>query len=326
MSIESEILRIQHNVADTYAAVAGKGGEVPLQPNSVKLAAAVESIPQDYGGVPIGTIISFMGTKAPKDYLICDGTSYPISQYPGLATFIAGQFGSSNHFGGDGETTFAVPDLRNLFLRGYHGEAEELLSGEVGVKQDATEIPGLAVWSNIAGTASVAAPAATHSKPPENADKLIGEQLPMFAGVFPNDVQPGSQISYTSRPVNLAVLYCIKAVPSKSADGEVYSTEETRIGTWIDGKPLYRKCFAIGPVANDTPLGIENVDLLIDCAGYGVSDSVQYPLNGSHFLRVVKHSGTVPSLSVTSSEYSQIWGYAIYTKTTDSAAQIDTEE
>lgn len=22
---------------------------------------------------------------------------------------------------------------------------------------------------------------------------------------------------------------------------EVYSTEETRIGTWIDGKPLYRK-------------------------------------------------------------------------------------
>lgn len=23
--------------------------------------------------------------------------------------------------------------------------------------------------------------------------------------------------------------------------GEVYSTEETRIGTWIDGKPLYRK-------------------------------------------------------------------------------------
>lgn len=24
---------------------------------------------------------------------------------------------------------------------------------------------------------------------------------------------------------------------------EVYSTEETRIGTWIDGKPLYRKCY-----------------------------------------------------------------------------------
>lgn len=27
--------------------------------------------------------------------------------------------------------------------------------------------------------------------------------------------------------------------------GEIYSTEETRIGTWIDGKPLYRKTFIV---------------------------------------------------------------------------------
>lgn len=45
MSIESEILRIQHNVANAYAAVSEKGGEVPLQPTSANLAAAVESIP-----------------------------------------------------------------------------------------------------------------------------------------------------------------------------------------------------------------------------------------------------------------------------------------
>lgn len=30
--------------------------------------------------------------------------------------------------------------------------------------------------------------------------------------------------------------------PSGGFSGEVYSMEETRIGTWIDGKPLYRKC------------------------------------------------------------------------------------
>lgn len=29
--------------------------------------------------------------------------------------------------------------------------------------------------------------------------------------------------------------------PSASFEGEKYSTEEQRIGTWIDGKPLYRK-------------------------------------------------------------------------------------
>lgn len=35
-------------------------------------------------------------------------------------------------------------------------------------------------------------------------------------------------------------------IDSKIGSGEaedVYSTEETRIGTWIDGKPLYRKVF-----------------------------------------------------------------------------------
>lgn len=235
MSIESEILRIQHNVADTYAAVAGKGGEVPLQPNSAKLAAAVESIPQDYGGVPIGTVISFMGTKAPKDYLICDGTSYPISRYPGLATFIAGQFGFPNHFGGDGETTFAVPDLRNLFLRGYHGGAEEQLSGDIGQRQEGTHHPF--VWQS-SGSISVVS-----GSYPLNLDSEIGKTKSYcYSNTANSTMNSASGVSYTARPVNMAVLYCIKAVPSKSADGEVYTTEEQRIGTWINGKPLYRKC------------------------------------------------------------------------------------
>lgn len=34
---------------------------------------------------------------------------------------------------------------------------------------------------------------------------------------------------------------------SSSGHGEVYSTEEVRIGTWIDGKPLYRKVFTNCP-------------------------------------------------------------------------------
>lgn len=45
MSVENEILRIQNNIAAAYAAVADKGGEVPLHPTSANLAAAVASIP-----------------------------------------------------------------------------------------------------------------------------------------------------------------------------------------------------------------------------------------------------------------------------------------
>lgn len=64
-------------------------------------------------GNPIGTVISFMGKTAPKDYLICDGSQYPIEDYPHLAEFFEEQFGSKSHFGGDGETTFNVPDMSN---------------------------------------------------------------------------------------------------------------------------------------------------------------------------------------------------------------------
>lgn len=51
MSVESEILRIQHNIANTYAMVSEKGGKVPLQPTSDNLATAVNSIPQTLGEV-----------------------------------------------------------------------------------------------------------------------------------------------------------------------------------------------------------------------------------------------------------------------------------
>ena len=60
---------------------------------------------------PVGHIISFMGKTAPKHYLICDGKIYNITDYPKLAEFIEKEFGVVNYFGGDGITTFAVPDL-----------------------------------------------------------------------------------------------------------------------------------------------------------------------------------------------------------------------
>ena len=47
-----------------------------------------------YNDTPIGTIISYMGTTAPRDYLICDGTIYNINNYQLLADFINTQFES----------------------------------------------------------------------------------------------------------------------------------------------------------------------------------------------------------------------------------------
>lgn len=78
---------------------------------------------------PVGTIISWLGHSAPDDYLPCDGTTYNIAEYKTLADFIETEFGATNYFGGDGTTTFAVPDMTGRFLFGSNTEHEIAQAG-----------------------------------------------------------------------------------------------------------------------------------------------------------------------------------------------------
>lgn len=45
---------------------------------------------------------------------------------------------------------------------------------------------------------------------------------------------------------------------------ETFSTTEARIGTWIDGKPLYRKCFKKTGNLASIQSGISNLDDVIN--------------------------------------------------------------
>ncbi len=54
----------------------------------------------------IGTIKMFAGNFAPRGYLFCDGRLLPISQYTALFSILG------TMYGGNGVTTFALPDLR----------------------------------------------------------------------------------------------------------------------------------------------------------------------------------------------------------------------
>jgi microcystin-dependent protein len=71
------------------------------------------------GGVPTGTIVSFASTTTPSGWILCDGglygrTSGDPSPQPNLFSVIGTTYGI-----GDGLTTFAVPDLRGMFVRGF---------------------------------------------------------------------------------------------------------------------------------------------------------------------------------------------------------------
>ena len=69
-------------------------------------------------GVPAGCIMPYVGTTAPTDYLICDGSAVSRTTYANLFAVIGTSFGA-----GDGTTTFNLPDFRGRFMRGIDGSA-----------------------------------------------------------------------------------------------------------------------------------------------------------------------------------------------------------
>ena len=182
------------------------------------IISLIVKIPDIEEGPPIGEIISYMGTTAPNKFLICDGTAYNISDYPQLAQHFTDQFGAVNHFGGDGTTTFAVPDLRGEFLRGTGTATRNTGTGAVvGEHQDAT------LHANVGsvGTSSdgwVGAFAGAGGISPtnignRNADATFGNSIGIFLGTNSNREATfkGKPTTFTSRPTNTAVLYCIRA-------------------------------------------------------------------------------------------------------------------
>lgn len=108
---------------------------------------------------------------------------------------------------------------------------------------------------------------------------------------------------------------------------DVYSTEETRIGTWINGKPLYRKVVEFGTLPNATQEGVEIGSGLQIKKIYGYcyrsSDNTIFPIPYVSVSNIAYCIQTTVSNNVlyikTSDNWSELTGTIIleYTKTTD---------
>ena len=199
------------------------------------------------GFTPVGTVISVMGTTAPQHYLPCDGTIVNIADYPVLASYFEEQFGEVNFFGGDGETTFALPDLRGEFLRGTgtNSHANQGSGASVGVHQDGT---GHANFFQNASNGDLIITVADNAgwMYPTDRDSELGTSTTArynIQSVVGTTVDP-TGLRYTSRPTNTSVLYCI-ATKNIYVDARYdYSLDEKVVGTWINGKPIYQKTFS----------------------------------------------------------------------------------
>lgn len=130
----------------------------------------------------LAQIIMFAGTFAPRNWAYCDGTILPISQYTALFSLIG------TTYGGDGRTTFALPDLRGrAAIHAGHGPglSNRVLGQKGGEEAVALTVPQLAshthqaycqsaagntnspignIWSTDAGTTSATYSSVSHNE------------------------------------------------------------------------------------------------------------------------------------------------------------------
>lgn len=226
---------------------------IPLNPASTYIP--------NCGFTPVGTVISVMGVNAPANYLKCDGTVYYISDYPVLAKYFEDEFGTKNHFGGDGTSTFAVPDLQGEFLRGTgtNSHTNQGSGANVGVHQDATQIP--TTFTTNASNAITATKIGDYSSLSEYDSEFGTSSGRITVSGSGSATSAGGY--HTVRPTNTSVLYCI-ATKNIYIDAKYnYSTDETVVGQWVDGKPVYQKTVTIDALPNATnttyDVGLSNI-------------------------------------------------------------------
>lgn len=101
-----------------------------------------------------------------------------------------------------------------------------------------------------------------------------------------------NDISITQTGSDISLDFTSNAVANKN----VYSTSETRIGTWIDGKPIYRKIY------NNVNITTSNTDL-INISSLGIGSVVKI-----YGLIFTSSNNTFPvPLTDSSSNYSVIF-------------------
>ena len=166
-------------------------------------------------GIPVGTVLPFMGSTLPSGFLWCDGSAVSRTLFPDLFTAIGTAFGS-----GDGSTTFNLPKLDSgEFLEGssYAGTSKDAGLPNISFSTDRgkyqvnsyasydTSNDALVIGTGIDG-ANVAFDGSSHN----NIAIMTGSS---FDASKANSIYGNSQ---TVQPKSLTTCYIIKAFDSQS--------------------------------------------------------------------------------------------------------------
>ncbi|CAI8912866.1 hypothetical protein EMIT0P44_30285 [Pseudomonas sp. IT-P44] len=170
----------------------------------------IEALIAQASALPVGSMVGLPVNKVPPGFLELDGSVRSIATYPDLATFL----GTSFNQGNEGAGNFRLPESRGEFLRGWdHGrgvDAGRAIGSSQKGSMVASDLP-----SGGTGVTSLA-PTASQLAADYGLDTLITPDLTGLYVVNTGAVTPialgtpGLMLG-TSRPRNLAVMWCIKA-------------------------------------------------------------------------------------------------------------------
>ena len=214
----------------------------------------------------IGTIVPFAGSTIPDGYLTCDGTAVSRTTYSDLFAVIGTTYGA-----GDGSTTFNLPNLKGRVPVGLDGTQTEFDTlGETGGSKYLQEhshtlygyhytSSGGSEGGHISGGNITDAQFSTNTAGTGDSGNLqpylvvhyiikATKTTPIQAEVV-NTQSNSTTDAYSCDYVNKALV-------------ETYSTNEVKTDkVWIDGKPIYRKCYVIPKSATSGEIIIYNTDI-----------------------------------------------------------------
>lgn len=297
--------------------------------------------------LPVGCIVPFTSDTVPENWLLCDGSAISRTEYDLLFSIIGTSYGV-----GDGSTTFNLPNLKGRVPTGKDTTDTDFdtlgkTGGEKTHTMTVNEMPshnhGVSTNINCSsfGTNNALTRGAGGAIEWKDSSQYIG----MSGGGQPFNVKdPFVVTNFIIKAKQTAgiVATVVDGLNSTSTTNALsanqgrnittYSTTETRVGTWIDGKPIYRKVINFGNLPNSTNKkishNIDNIETIINIGGYatevGISTKNFYPLplqykgEDSDYNAEVVANNTYVTISA-SKDRSNYVAYVIleYTKTTD---------
>ena len=171
-------------------------------------------------GVPVGTILAHAANTPPSGFLECNGSNISRSTYATLFSTISTTFGV-----GDGSSTFALPDLRGQFIRGWANTGSTDASRVFGSTQtdqnknhthttDSTTLTG-GIRKISEGFLAGGSATGVFTKTSDGNNSITGSSSTSPVGGVDFDGTHTHTISSSgggteARPTNLALMYIIK--------------------------------------------------------------------------------------------------------------------